>query len=208
MYRFRRPLVPLLLVLALLASACGGGDDGDASDGGSGDDAGTAAGDDGGADDTTTTSTTTTEAAPEGAVEIPDLQLSVIEFGDAGFVQITNVGANDVDLSGIFLCQFPTYIDLGTVVDGGVIAASSSVQIEAGAVGGLDSAGGEAALYTTNDFTNPDAIFGYVQWGSGGARAEVAAEAGIWPPGASVTPDPAFSNIELFGDPANPESWS
>ena len=37
---------------------------------------------------------------------------------------------------------------------------------------------------------------------------DVAAEAGIWPAGASVEPDPAFNSIELFGDPADPESWS
>ncbi|MEK9527166.1 MAG: hypothetical protein VWZ83_12250, partial [Acidimicrobiaceae bacterium] len=59
-----------------------------------------------------------------------------------------------------------------------------------------------------SDVTNPDTIFGFVQWGSGGVRADVAAEAGIWPAGASVEPDPAFNSIELFGDPADPESWS
>ena len=68
--------------------------------------------------------------------------------------------------------------------------------------------GGEAALHSGSDVTNPDTIFGFVQWGSGGVRADVAAKAGIWPDGASVEPDPAFNSIELFGDPADPESWS
>ena len=75
-------------------------------------------------------------------------------------------------------------------------------------LGGLAVDGGEAALHSGSDVTNPDTIFGFVQWGSGGVRADVAAEAGIWPAGASVEPDPAFNSIELFGDPADPENWS
>jgi len=194
----------LLLVIAFMAVACGGGSDGDDSlPADPAAESSSAAAE----DDPGTTAPTTTQAAPEAAVEIPDLQINLVEFGDAGFVQIVNNGDTDASLDGIILCQFPTYVDLGEVV-GGTLAAGATAQIDAATMGGLDVAGGEAALYTARDFTNPDAIFGFVQWGSGGERHDVATAAGIWPAGASIEPDPQFSNIELFGDPADPESWS
>jgi len=155
-----------------------------------------------------TTAVTTTVTIPEAATEIPNLQINLVEFGDAGFVQIVNNGDTDASLDGIILSQFPTYVDLGEMVEGGLIPAGGTAQIDAATMGGLNTTGGEAALYTAQDFTNPDAIFGFVQWGSGGARHEVATAAGIWPAGASIEPDPAYNNIELFGDPADPESWS
>ena len=149
----------------------------------------------------------TTETIPVEAVAIPDIQIVAVAFGDAGYVEIANNGTEDAALDGIWLCQFPTYVDLGTVVPGGTVAAGASVQIAAGGIGGLDIAGGEAALYTTPNFESAESISGFVQWGTGGARAAVAAEAGLWPAGATVTPDPELNLIELFGDPADVESW-
>lgn len=201
----RRWLLTLFAVFALVAAACGGGDD--------------TAGDDlppvedgvtpEGTIDTEPTETAppTTDTIPPEAVELPDLQIVFVEFGDEGFVEIANVGDTDADVDGIQLCQFPTYLDIGPIA-GGTIAAGESIRVSASGIGGLSADGGEAALYSSPDFTNPEAIFGFVQWGTGGARAEVATEAGIWPAGASIEPDPAFNSIELFGDPADPESWS
>ena len=203
----RRRLLALLAVLVLIASACGGSDN-DAADDAASDDSGAGSDDSAPDDEPATTAPTTTATIPPEATEIPDLQIVFVEFGDAGYVVIANQGDEPADLDGIQLCQFPTYVDLGTVVDGATIAAGESVQIPAATIGGLRVEGGEAALYAAPDFTNPDAIFGFVQWGTGGERSEVAAEAGIWPSGASVEPDPAFNSIELFGDPADPESWS
>ncbi len=207
MNRSRRLIVALFALLALVAAACSSdSDDGEVAPD---DDAGESSSEVVEAvDEPTTAAPTTTEASPEGTVAIHDLQITIVEFGEAGFIEIVNSGDVDVDVNGIWLCQFPSYTDLGTVVDGGVIAAGTSIQIPAGVAGGLDIAGGEAALYTSRDFTNSDEIFSYVQWGTGGGRSDVAAGAGIWPPEASVTPDPEFGNIELFGDPADPESWS
>ncbi len=196
-------LIPLVLLVALMAAACGG-DEGESLPAG---DSGTAQTDTV-VDEPGTTAPTTTVTIPEAATEIPDIQINLVEFGDAGFVQIINNGDSDASLDGIILCQFPTYVDLGEVIAGGTVAAGATAQVDAATMGGLNAAGGEAALYTARDFTNPDAILGFVQWGTGGARHEVATAAGIWPAGASIEPDPAFNNIELFGDPADPESWS
>lgn len=201
----RRSLLTLFAVFALIAAACGGGDD-SAADDLPPDEPGVTP--EGTIDaEPTETAPPTTDTIPPEAVELPDLQIVFVEFGDEGFVEIANVGDTDADVNGIQLCQFPTYLDIGPIA-GGTIAAGESIRVSASGIGGLSVDGGEAALYSSPDFTNPEAIFGFVQWGTGGARAEVAAEAGIWPAGVSIEPDPAFNSIELFGDPADPESWS
>ena len=202
-----RLLLALVALLAVLAAACGD-DGGDGDDGASGDDAA-----DAGDDATTSTTTTlpgTTQPIPETGEAVVDLQISVVEFGDAGFVTIVNQGEDDVDLNGVNICQFPNYADLGTIVDGGVLAAGASVDVAAEHWGGLDIATGEAALYDGSDFGSADAILSYVQWGDAGhQRASVAVEAGLWPSTDDfVTPDPAFNNIESGGFAADPESWS
>lgn len=199
---FRRVLA-LLAMLALLAVACG--DD-------SGDDAEATDGDDVAVDDTTTTTTVpgTTAPPPEGSEAVVDVQLRAVEFGVDGYVEIVNNGADDADLNGIFLCQFPNYEDLGTLVEGGTLAAGATVQIPAAEWGGLDVATGEAALYNGNDFDSSDGILSYVQWGEGGhERASIAADAGLWPAAdVFVTPDPSFNSIESGGFAADPENWS
>lgn len=200
-----RRLLALLVLLALLAVACG-------DDGGGDDAAESTDGDDAAVDDTTTTTTVpgTTAPPPEGSEAIVDVQLRVVEFGAEGFVEIVNNGADDADLNGIYLCQFPTYADLGTLVDGATLAAGATVQIPAASWGGLDAASGEAALYDGDSFDSADAILSYVQWGEGGhQRAGVAADAGLWPSAeVFVTPDPDFNSIESGGFAADPENWS
>lgn len=198
-----RSLLALLMSFALLAAACGGSDDSadvDRASGGSGDTS----------DSSTEPEETvppTTDTIPPEAVELPDLQMVFVEFGDDGYVEIANVGDTDADVGGVQLCQSATCVDIAPIA-AGTIPAGTSILVMASVLGGLAVDGGEAALHAGSDVTNPDTIFGFVQWGSGGVRADVAAEAGIWPAGASVEPDPAFNSIELFGDPADPESWS
>ena len=201
----RRWLLTLFAVFALVAAACGGGDENADDDLPPVEEGVTP---EGTIDsEPTETAPPTTDTIPPEAVELPDLQIVFVEFGEEGFVEIANVGDTDADVNGIQLCQFPTYLDIGPIA-GGTIPAGESIRVSASGIGGLSADGGEAALYSAPDFTNPEAIFGFVQWGTGGARAEVATEAGIWPAGASIEPDPAFNSIELFGDPADPESWS
>ena len=192
-------LLSLLAVVALIAAACGDDGDGDASPD---EDAPEEQ------SESTTTAPTTTAPIPETGEALVDLQVTAVTFGDDGFVTIQNRAGDDADVNGVFFCQRPTYVDLGTVVDGGVIPAGGSVDVPASAVGGLSEDQGEAALYTSQAFDSPDAILAYVQWGGGGGRAGVAVDAGLWPSAdTTVTPDPAIGGIELFGDPADPDSW-
>lgn len=200
----RRSLLALFAVVALFAVSCSSSDDDAAVDDSAADTA---------ADDSTTTSAPaetappTTDTIPPEATELPSLQIVFVEFGNEGYVEIRNVGADPAVVDGIQFCQFPTYVDLGTLV-GEPILPGESVQIPGTSVGGLAIAGGEAALYSSPDFSEPSAILAYVQWGTGGGRADVAVAAGIWAEGATVTPDAAFNSIELFGDPADVEAWS
>ena len=199
-----RPLLARLMSFALLAAACGGSDDSadvDRAPGGSGDTSDSST-------DTEPEATAppTTDTIPPEAVELPDLQMVFVEFGDDGYVEIANVGETDADVGGVQLCQSATCVDIAPIA-AGTIPAGASILVMASVLGGLAVDGGEAALHAGSDVTNPDTIFGFVQWGSGGVRADVAAEAGIWPAGASVEPDPAFNSIELFGAPADPDSW-
>lgn len=201
--RFVR-LTTALLVLALSAAACGGDDADGASD--PAESPATEA-----VQTSPTTSTTSTTAPlPQGAVPLGDLQIVGVEFGDTGFVRVQNRGTAEANVNGVYICQFPQYTDLGTVVTRGVIAAGATAEIPASAVGGLSDQGGEAALYANNaDFGSPDNILAYVQWGAGGARADVATAANIWAgPDVSITPDPSYNDIVLNGDPADPEAWS
>ena len=202
----RRPLA-LFAVLVVLIGACGGGDDGEDDATAPDDNVGASVIEDSGEEPVATVPTTTVTIPPE-ATEIPDLQIVFVEFGEAGYVVVANQGDDSAQLGGIHLCQLSVCVDLGTVVDGAAIAAGGSAEIAAATIGGLSIAGGEAALFSSSDVTDPDAIVAFVQWGTGGSRGEVAAAARIWPAGASVEPDPAFNSIELYGDPADPESWS
>jgi len=200
-----RCLLALLMSFALLAAACGGSDDSadvDRAPGGSGDTSDSSS-------DTEPEETVppTTDTIPPEAAELPDLQVVFVEFGVDGYVEIANVGDRDAEVEGVQLCQSATCVDIGPIA-AGPIPPEASILVPASALGGLSPDGGEAALHSGTDVTNPDTILGFVQWGSGGVRADVAAEAGIWPAGASVEPDPAFNSIELYGDPADPESWS
>jgi hypothetical protein len=161
---------------------------------------------------TTSTSTTlpgTTAPIPETGQALSDLELTLVEFGADGFVEFRNNGADDIDLAGVMISSFPDYADLGTIVDGGTIAAGATARVPAEHVGGLSVDSGEAALYAEANYGSAEAILSYVQWGHGDhTRSPVAVEAEIWPAAdVFVTPDPTFNNIESGGDAADPELW-
>ncbi len=184
----------LIAAVALIAAACGGSDDpSDPAASGTTAPSSTDA-------TTATTGPTTTAPIPSGGSSIEGLHIDEIVFGAEGHVQISNNGDADLSLDGLWLCQFPTYFELS-----GTLEVDDVILIPASEIGGLSSAGGEAAIYTSRDFDSSTAIVDYVGWGTGGGRGEVASQAGIWPEGATVSAPDDF--IELGGAPGDPESW-
>lgn len=190
-----RRLISVAMVAAavVLATACG-------DDSGGGAEPATQESPDA-ADTVTSSSSTTTAAIPEGGVSVDGVQLSAVVFGADGAVTVTNTGSDEVTLDGFWVCNFPAYVPLT-----GTLAPDESADVAAADLGGLAVEGGEAALYSSDAFDSPDAMIDYVQWGAGGGRGDVAAAAGLWPDGVTVTPTAEL--IELFGVPGDPEAWS
>lgn len=193
-------LAAAALVVVLLAACGGSGDDAD-------DSADPSASGDSAAAAHETTAPPTTDTIPHDAVALPDLVITSVGFGEDGVVLITNMGSEPDPFNGVWLCQGASHLFLGDMYDP-PIPAEAMVTIDAEPLGGLSIEGGELALYAGDECSDPDAMFGFVQWGTGGSRHSAAAARGLWPAGATVTPDPQYGNIELGGDPADSESWS
>ena len=186
----------LILGFVLVTAACGGGDDVTASSTTS---TSTAAASTTGAPESTTTTTTdavtttdagtttgapTTTAATTTTTEEPagtssPLAITKVDF-DEEWVEITNVSDAEYSLDGHFICNFPGY---ASIADVGRVAAGESFTVELSLIG-AGSATGEIALYTASDFSNPDAMVTYVEWGTPNhARSSVAVQAGLWTAG-------------------------
>ena len=171
----------------------------------------------------TTTMPATTEPAPERA---SNFEITRVDFGGDGFVEVTNTGTAVGTTEGLWLCQFPTYSPLPDVVlepgesvwvtrgdEEGLIASGEPVQVVPDAAyGPLVAETGEMGLYVSTNFnvnfSSPGAIISYVEWGdSGHARSSVAVNAGIWPEGGFVDVADADTIGTAVAEPADPADW-
>ncbi len=120
---------------------------------------------------------------------------------DGNQVELINVGGMPIDISSYWLCDFPQYVQLinTNIVcgedlilnPGQVITVSSNVVT-------INNIDGEIGLYTTNAFSDPNAIIDYIEWGfSGHGRSDEAVAAGIWTTG-DFAPSFNLSNALLF----------
>lgn len=179
-------LLGATLTALLILTACGD-DDGDDSNA----DATTEE------DDTPAVSEPASTASDVGAAAIGGLEVTAVDL-DAATAVLTNTGDEPVDLTGHWLCNRPSYAELPAVV----LAAGEALDI---GVAGATEAGGEVAIYSSDDFGSSDDIITYVHWGAGGGRAPVAEEAGIW---SGPPVEPADAAIELVGEPGSADGWS
>ena len=131
-----------------------------------------------------------------------------VEFG----IEVKNVGGMAMDISSLWLCRFPDYIqfsDMSITCQGGDLTLEPGEVVVFSLPWSINTADDEMAIYSSNSFGSSSAIVDYVEWGtSGHQRSSVAQSAGIWSSGAFV---PAFSpsnSILYDGDGDTPEDWS
>lgn len=125
--------------------------------------------------------------------------ISEVVFGSDGYVAVTNGSNETADPDGLFLCQFPSY----PALPAGSIGPGKSVHVAASDLGDLSNDSGETGLYLRPDWSDPEAIAGYVQWGSTGHKREApAVEAGVWERDAFVDASGAAS-LRAAGPEAN-----
>jgi hypothetical protein len=151
--------------------------------------------------------------------------LTQIVFGSVPYVAITNTGQGSGSLRGLWLCQRPGYFELpdaelgpgetaAVIVGGGELPDIIGVTqvVEAGAaLGTINPARGEMALYTAATFSDPAAITGYVRWGDFAAqgRTDTAVAAGIWVEGGTVAVTGQVLAISINNLPAtSPDDWA
>lgn len=134
-----------------------------------------------------------------------DVVFNEIKYqGSRDLIEIYNRGAESADISDYWLCLGPgAYQKIGdltpesgntTIQAGGYLVVSYNLPDDKGGLG----------LYSTNEFTNPDAIIDFVQYGdSGSARENVAASAGIWTAGDFVPTVKSEDNSIIYDGEGN-----
>lgn len=127
--------------------------------------------------------------------------LKQVVFGEGAYVAVQNNGPAAGSLEGLWLCQFPDYASLPDIEVGPgrtvALAVGGVLPDLLGVVAVVDlrdpidpirRESGELALYSTDVFSDPEAMVDYVEWGTPGhERSVVAVAAGIWPEGGFVT---------------------
>ncbi|GAA4272645.1 spondin domain-containing protein [Aquimarina gracilis] len=127
-----------------------------------------------------------------------------IRYQGTDLIEILNLGNQEADLSDYWLCLGPgTYERIGDLTP-----ESGSTVVPAGEYLVLsynlsDSEGG-LGLYSSNEFTNAEAIVDFVQYGAGDStRENVAVAAGIWTAGEFVPVVSDANNSIIFDGEGN-----
>ena len=134
--------------------------------------------------------------------EIESVVINEVQFGSLDQVEIYNNGNVEFNLDDYWLCLGPgRYLRIGdsTPVSGSTLLPAGEflvLQLE-GALA-MDNDEG-LGMYSMRDFTNPDVMVDFVQWGAGGsARENIAEAAGIWVAGDFVSSVAESSSICLL----------
>ena len=135
-------------------------------------------------------------------------QVVINEFlVDANTVELKNLGTEEVDVSGYFLCSFPAYSQIGNLTlfgDDFLLGPGEIIAV----AGHPLSADDELGLYTLAQYTNSDAIIDYVEWGSSNhQRAMIAQMAGIWTVGPFLPTPEIGQSYAYDGDGDTIDDW-
>jgi hypothetical protein len=192
-------LIKTLLLMALVAAAC---------------------------TSNTESTTTSTTSAPQPTLP-PGITVAITEvaFGAEGSLTLTNHGSQPVNLRGGWLGQGLSFLQFAEVIvdPGGsvIVGVGEPTNLDNGvetgayvgigsALGTLDAAAGEVALFRHGDFEDSEAVISYVQWGTlDGRHAKVAGAANLWDPESFVaTAFDALRIISSESDPRSVDAWS
>lgn len=136
----------------------------------------------------------------------------ILVINNMATIELHNPGAASVDVSGYYLCNFPTYMSVASLT----LVSSDDLVLDPGeflVVSAFPSnnADGEIGLYLNDtDFADSDNIVDYMEYGSGGHQREpVAVAAGQWVTGGFV-PTPNFllgQALAYDGEGNTPGDW-
>ncbi|MEE9413847.1 MAG: LPXTG cell wall anchor domain-containing protein [Acidimicrobiales bacterium] len=145
-------------------------------------------------------------ALPVGALaqdSKPSIAVTKVDLA-SDMVEITNHGDVEVDVNGMFLCNFPSY---SPIADAPVIGAGETITVDAGALGvNFDEAQGEVGLYLSSAYDASSEIVSYVEWGEAGhTRSSVGIAAGVWAEGFVAVGDGVL--IANNTSPSLPSDW-
>ncbi|MCK8524054.1 spondin domain-containing protein [Aquimarina sp. D1M17] len=151
-------------------------------------------------------------APPDGGTDNVqnDVVLNEVRFQGTDLIEIFNRGNQEADLNDYWLCLGPgTYERIGdlTPQSGNTVIPAQGYLVLAY---NLPDNNGGLGLYSTNEFTNSDALVDFVQYGAGGsAREDVAVSAGLWTAGEFVpTVSGAENSIVYDGEGNGAGNWA
>lgn len=135
---------------------------------------------------------------------LTDLQLVGVDF-ELDSIILTNAGTDVVTTEGLWVYQDGEVSEFNVFF----IDPRTEILFSVRDIGGVDTAGGEIALYSSDSFSDPDSLIEYVAWGtSGHSRSNVAVDAGRWNEQGAVETS-SDTLVILRADPTltGPESW-
>lgn len=136
--------------------------------------------------------------SPTAAGTVAVVINEVFTNGTAGasFVELKNAGASSANLTGYYLCQYPSYWPFPsgvTIPSGGFLVihwnatgtnTATNLYTGTGTLADLSPSSGEVGFYSSNGFGSSSDDVDYVEWGNGGHTREApAVGAGIWSTG-------------------------
>ncbi|NNC85889.1 MAG: T9SS type A sorting domain-containing protein [Bacteroidia bacterium] len=137
-------------------------------------------------------------------------QLIINEFETTGLerIELKNISNLTVDVNSFILCSYPDYnliSDISIVSGNNMMSPGDIVVVNGHPLGDTD---GELALYLNFNFTVPNAIIDYVEWGSSfHVRSTIAQQAGIWTQGDFVPSPPTGVSLEFDGLGNSSGNW-
>lgn len=143
---------------------------------------------------------------------VGQVRINEVDYEDQ-WVELFNEGSSTVDVSGYYLCTFPTYQSISslTIISGSTSLGAGEFLVVEWTASNFSTSDGEVGLYLNgNDFGNPANMADYMEYGSAGhAREDEAVTAGEWDTGEFVDLAPSGKTVSFFDAPGEvgAEDW-